>query len=143
MATSAQAARYLPASRADAVDADFALRLMRVAIKWYAVPGERRVAPDDARRGRDRARPDSEQRAAMTMQVNRFTLLHAARPATPLGQAEADFSCAGARRQTPPWGRQQNQSGSGKGSSRSRKAVAGAAAARAQTGPRGDGGKKG
>ena len=30
---------YLPADRADAVDAEFALRLMRHAIKWYAVPG--------------------------------------------------------------------------------------------------------
>ncbi len=65
---------YLPASRADAVDADFALGLMRMAIKWYAVPGERRFSPDDARRGRDRGRPDSEQRAAMRMQFNQFTL---------------------------------------------------------------------
>jgi predicted unusual protein kinase regulating ubiquinone biosynthesis (AarF/ABC1/UbiB family) len=65
---------YLPASRADAVDADFALRLMRMAIKWYAVPGERRFSPEKPRRGRDRERPDSEQRAAMRMQVNQFTL---------------------------------------------------------------------
>jgi hypothetical protein len=33
---------YLPASRADAVDADWALRLMRMATNWYALPGERR-----------------------------------------------------------------------------------------------------
>jgi predicted unusual protein kinase regulating ubiquinone biosynthesis (AarF/ABC1/UbiB family) len=67
---------YLPASRADAVDADWALSLMRMAIKWYAVPGERRFSPEDARRGRDRdrERPDSEQRAAMKTQVNQFTL---------------------------------------------------------------------
>src|SRR6187200_3230787 len=64
---------YLPASRADAVDADFALRLMRRAIKWYAVPGERRFSPVD-RRDRDRQRPDPEERAAMRMQVNQFTL---------------------------------------------------------------------
>jgi predicted unusual protein kinase regulating ubiquinone biosynthesis (AarF/ABC1/UbiB family) len=116
---------YLPASRADAVDADFALRLMRMAIKWYAVPGERRFSPDNARHGRDRERRDSEQRAAAKTQVNQFTLppesilvrrmhgivavvlaqlragadwgaiaaeyLHGAPPATPLGQAEADF----------------------------------------------------
>jgi len=116
---------YLPAGRAEAVDADFALSLMRMAIKWYAVPGERRFSPQDARGGRDRERPDSEQRAAMRMQVNQFTLppesilirrmhaivavvlgqlragadwgaiageyLHGERPATPLGQAEADF----------------------------------------------------
>jgi predicted unusual protein kinase regulating ubiquinone biosynthesis (AarF/ABC1/UbiB family) len=121
------AAGYLPADRADAVDADFALRLMRVAIKWYAVPGERRFSPDAARRGRDRdrERPDGEQRAAIRTQVNQFTLppeailmrrmhgivavvleqlragadwgaiaaeyLHAARAATSLGEAEADF----------------------------------------------------
>jgi predicted unusual protein kinase regulating ubiquinone biosynthesis (AarF/ABC1/UbiB family) len=113
---------YLPASRADAVDADFALTLMRMAIKWYAVPGERRFSPGD---GRDRERPDPEERTAMRMQVNQFTLppdailirrmhgivavvlgqlragadwgaiaaeyLHGEPPATPLGQAEADF----------------------------------------------------
>jgi predicted unusual protein kinase regulating ubiquinone biosynthesis (AarF/ABC1/UbiB family) len=116
---------YLPASRADAVDADFALDLMRMAIKWYAVPRERRFSAEDARRGRDRERPDDVQRAAMRMQVNQFTLppesmlirrmhgivavvlgqlragadwgaiaaeyLHGKPPATPLGQAEADF----------------------------------------------------
>jgi predicted unusual protein kinase regulating ubiquinone biosynthesis (AarF/ABC1/UbiB family) len=116
---------YLPSSRADAVDADFALSLMRNAIRWYAVPGERRFSPEDARRGRDGERPDDEQRAAMRMQVNQFTLppesilirrmhgivavvldqlraganwgaiaaeyLHGEPPATPLGQAEADF----------------------------------------------------
>jgi predicted unusual protein kinase regulating ubiquinone biosynthesis (AarF/ABC1/UbiB family) len=65
---------YLPADRADAVDADFALTLMRMAIKWYAVPGQRRFSPKDAGRGRDREPPDSEQRAAMRTQVNQFTL---------------------------------------------------------------------
>ena len=65
---------YLPAGRADEVDADFALGLMRMAIKWYAVPGERRFSPDDASRSRDHGRPDSEQRAAMRVQVNQFTL---------------------------------------------------------------------
>jgi predicted unusual protein kinase regulating ubiquinone biosynthesis (AarF/ABC1/UbiB family) len=72
------AAGYLPASRGDAVDADFALRLMRMAIRWYAVPGPRRFSPERARRGRDRERPgprpDSEERAAIRMQVNQFTL---------------------------------------------------------------------
>jgi predicted unusual protein kinase regulating ubiquinone biosynthesis (AarF/ABC1/UbiB family) len=112
---------YLPASRADAVDADFALSLMRMAIKWYAVRGMRRFSP--ARR--DRERPDPEERAAMRMQLNQFTLppeailirrmhgivavvlaqlragadwgaiaaeyLHGERPSTPLGEAEAAF----------------------------------------------------
>jgi predicted unusual protein kinase regulating ubiquinone biosynthesis (AarF/ABC1/UbiB family) len=116
---------YLPAGRADAVDADFALRLMRRAIKWYAVPGERRFSRDQARHGPDREPPDSDQRAAIKTQVNQFTVppesilirrmhgivaivleqlragadwgaiaaeyLHDATPATPLGQAEADF----------------------------------------------------
>jgi predicted unusual protein kinase regulating ubiquinone biosynthesis (AarF/ABC1/UbiB family) len=116
---------YLPASRADTVDADFALRLMRRAIKWYAVPGTRRFSPDHVSPGRERERPDGEQRDAIRMQVNQFTLppeailirrmhgivavvleqlragadwgaiaaeyLRDDAPATPLGQAEADF----------------------------------------------------
>jgi predicted unusual protein kinase regulating ubiquinone biosynthesis (AarF/ABC1/UbiB family) len=65
-----RAGSYLPASRADA---DFALTLMRMAIKWYAVPGERRFSPVD-RRDRDHERPEPEERAAMRMQVNQFTL---------------------------------------------------------------------
>ncbi|HEY4428962.1 MAG TPA: AarF/ABC1/UbiB kinase family protein [Solirubrobacteraceae bacterium] len=65
---------YLPRAGADAVDADFALGMMRMATKWYAVPGYRRFVPDDDRRRRDRDRPDSDERAAMRMQVNQFTL---------------------------------------------------------------------
>ena len=68
------AGAYLPADRADAVDADWALRMMRALIKWYAVPGERRFSPQGARHGRDRERPDSEQRAEARTQVNQFTL---------------------------------------------------------------------
>jgi predicted unusual protein kinase regulating ubiquinone biosynthesis (AarF/ABC1/UbiB family) len=67
-------AGYLPATRADAVDADFALRLMRRAIKWYAVPGERRFSADRERRGRDHERLDSEERAAIREQINQFTV---------------------------------------------------------------------
>jgi hypothetical protein len=121
------AAGYLPTARADAVDADFALKLMRRAIKWYAVPGGRRFSPEHEHRGRERERerPDDEQRAAIKTQVNQLTVppesilirrmhgivaivlgqlraggdwgaiageyLHGAPPATPLGQAEADF----------------------------------------------------
>jgi predicted unusual protein kinase regulating ubiquinone biosynthesis (AarF/ABC1/UbiB family) len=64
---------YLPADRGDAVDAEFALGLMRMAIAWYAVPGERRFSADDTRRVRDRERSSAE-REAMKLQVNQFTL---------------------------------------------------------------------
>jgi predicted unusual protein kinase regulating ubiquinone biosynthesis (AarF/ABC1/UbiB family) len=119
------ASGYLPVGRADAVDADEALRLMRLAIKWYAVPGERRFTPEQVQRGREHRRPNSEERAAIRAQIDQFTLppdsvlirrmhgivavvleqlragadwgaiaaeyLHGGPPATPLGQAEADF----------------------------------------------------
>ena len=49
---------YLPAGRADSVQAEFALKLMRRATKWYAVPGERRFSAPQERRGRDRERTD-------------------------------------------------------------------------------------
>lgn len=69
---------YLPAGRADAVDEDWALRMMRMATKWYAVPGDRRFSLEHSGRGRARERhgehADSEQRAAGKMQVNQFTL---------------------------------------------------------------------
>jgi predicted unusual protein kinase regulating ubiquinone biosynthesis (AarF/ABC1/UbiB family) len=89
------AGRYLPADRVDAVDADFALRLMGHAIRWYAVPGERRFSAAGERRGRDRERPDGDRerldgdgerldgdrerpgghrREAARAQVNQFTL---------------------------------------------------------------------
>ncbi len=67
-------AGYLPANRAAAVDADFALGLMRRAIRWYAVPGARRFSPADARRDFDRDRPGQDERAAMRVQLNQFTL---------------------------------------------------------------------
>ena len=63
-----------PIGRADAVDAEFALRLMRHAIKWYAVPGDRRFSAANERRDHDRERPDSDQRAAIKTQANQFTL---------------------------------------------------------------------
>jgi predicted unusual protein kinase regulating ubiquinone biosynthesis (AarF/ABC1/UbiB family) len=65
---------YLPASRADAVDADFALRLMRRAIKWYAVPGERRFSGGSRHREHEPDRLDDEERAAVRAQVNQFTV---------------------------------------------------------------------
>jgi predicted unusual protein kinase regulating ubiquinone biosynthesis (AarF/ABC1/UbiB family) len=126
---------YLPAERAAAVDADWALRLMRMAIKWYAVPGERRFSPDARRDGRGRHRehaPSDEERADGKSQAQQFTLppdsilirrmhaivvvvlqqlragadwgaiaseyMHGTAPATPLGQAEADFLARRGRR---------------------------------------------
>jgi predicted unusual protein kinase regulating ubiquinone biosynthesis (AarF/ABC1/UbiB family) len=68
------AAGYLPAGRADAVDDAWALRMMRLATKWYAVPGERRFSPDHSRSGRDFERGNGEQRAAGKNQVHQFTL---------------------------------------------------------------------
>lgn len=68
---------YLPEGRADAVDADFALRLMQRAISWYAVPGEHRFADSGEHRDRhDQREPraDAEERAAIKNQVNQFTL---------------------------------------------------------------------
>jgi predicted unusual protein kinase regulating ubiquinone biosynthesis (AarF/ABC1/UbiB family) len=64
---------YLPGERAALVDADFALRLMRQAIKWYAVPGEHRFSGSDEPR-RERERPGGEQRAAIKTQINQFTV---------------------------------------------------------------------
>jgi predicted unusual protein kinase regulating ubiquinone biosynthesis (AarF/ABC1/UbiB family) len=79
---------YLPADRSDVVDADLALRFMRHATRWYAVPGERRFGSGDERRGRDRERSDGDQldreggesehareeRAAIRTQMNQFTV---------------------------------------------------------------------
>jgi predicted unusual protein kinase regulating ubiquinone biosynthesis (AarF/ABC1/UbiB family) len=66
---------YLPAGRAGTVQAEFAFRLMRRAIKWYAVPGYRRFSDGRAGpRGRGRERPESDERAAVKHQVNQLAL---------------------------------------------------------------------
>jgi predicted unusual protein kinase regulating ubiquinone biosynthesis (AarF/ABC1/UbiB family) len=69
---------YLPEGRADLVDPEFALRLMRHAIGWYAVPGRRRFSLAGEHRGRDRGRPADDRREAARTQVNQFTLPPAA-----------------------------------------------------------------
>jgi predicted unusual protein kinase regulating ubiquinone biosynthesis (AarF/ABC1/UbiB family) len=149
---------YLPAERADAVDAELALRMMRRATRWYAVPGHRRFGGDEHRRHRHRngdehrhadgtdehrhadgtdehrhADGSDEHRPANVRdQINQFTLpaetvlirrmhgivgvvlwqlragadwgaiaaeyLHGAPPATPLGEAEAEFFATPGRR---------------------------------------------
>jgi len=59
---------YLPADRADTVDADWALTLMRMALSWYARPGFRRF-------GEGRARPDAEPLdREQRDQINQFAL---------------------------------------------------------------------
>ena len=79
---------YLPTERADAVDEEFALRMLRRATRWYAVPGERRFTAGhqggSRDRGRDRDRddangngngpPDAAQREAIKGQLQQFTL---------------------------------------------------------------------
>jgi predicted unusual protein kinase regulating ubiquinone biosynthesis (AarF/ABC1/UbiB family) len=72
--TALVAAGYLPAGRADVVDPDLAHQLMRGAIGWYALPGERRFAPNDLRDGSDRERPTGAERDAIRSQVNQFTM---------------------------------------------------------------------
>jgi predicted unusual protein kinase regulating ubiquinone biosynthesis (AarF/ABC1/UbiB family) len=68
------AGAYLPEARAGAVEAEFALEMMRRATSWYAVPRFRRFAEASPERGRDRERPDADQRAAIKSQINQFTL---------------------------------------------------------------------
>ncbi len=69
---------YLPADRADAVDAELALRMMRHATRWYAVPGVRRIGSENderRRRRRERRESDDEQRSTNARdQMNQFTL---------------------------------------------------------------------
>ena len=70
------AAGYLPANRASEVEPEFALRILRHAITWYAVPGFRRFGEARADRGRERERerPDGAQREAAKRQINQFTI---------------------------------------------------------------------
>src|SRR5262249_50339222 len=128
---------YLPDERADSVDARFALRLLRHATRWYAVPGEQRFGAARERADGERERPEGEERTAIKAQINQFTVppdavlirrmhgvvaivlhnlragadwgaiaseyLHAAPPATALGEAEAQFlTRRGRRRPSPP-----------------------------------------
>jgi predicted unusual protein kinase regulating ubiquinone biosynthesis (AarF/ABC1/UbiB family) len=64
---------YLPGDRAESVDAELALRMMRRATRWYAVPGEHRFS-GGRRRGERRGPPDAVERASHREQVNQFTL---------------------------------------------------------------------
>jgi len=65
---------YLPEERAGSVDADLVLRLMRPAVEWYAVPGDRRFSDGDHARERNRERPDRDQAATIKDQANQFAV---------------------------------------------------------------------
>jgi len=64
---------YLRGDRTDLVDADLALRMMRAATRWYAVPGYQRFDAEH-RRGRDRRPVNEERQGQASEQLNHFTL---------------------------------------------------------------------
>jgi predicted unusual protein kinase regulating ubiquinone biosynthesis (AarF/ABC1/UbiB family) len=68
------AGAYLTADGAELVDGDLALKLMRRATRWYAVPGERRFSGEQRRRGREHRPVDEERQAEVENQLSQFTL---------------------------------------------------------------------
>ena len=72
--TALVAGGYLPPDRAEAVDAELALRMMRRATRWYAVPGYRRFGTDSGRRHREPEPEDEARRARARGQIQQFTL---------------------------------------------------------------------
>ncbi len=65
---------YLPAGRAQIVDPQLTLRMLRRATRWYAVPGHRRFPTEHHRRGREGGATREQQRADAREQINQFTL---------------------------------------------------------------------
>ena len=65
---------YLRSDAADRVDGELALKLMRRATRWYAVPGERRLSGQRDRGGRERRPADEERQAYVKEQLRQFTL---------------------------------------------------------------------
>jgi predicted unusual protein kinase regulating ubiquinone biosynthesis (AarF/ABC1/UbiB family) len=65
---------YLRSDRTDLVDAELALKLMRRATRWYAVPGQRRFSGEHGRRGQERRPVDEERQAQASEQLSQFTL---------------------------------------------------------------------
>ncbi len=116
---------YLRSDGADLIDDDYVLKLMRMATRWYAVPGQRRFSGEHGRRARERRPADEERQAQAKDQLSQFRLpaetvlirrmhaivgvvlgqlragadwgaiaaeyLHGEPPATPLGEAEAEY----------------------------------------------------
>ncbi|MGZ6299281.1 MAG: ABC1 kinase family protein, partial [Candidatus Limnocylindria bacterium] len=120
---------YLRSDGADLIDDEHVLKLMRMATRWYSMPGQRRFSGERGGRGRERRPVDEDRQAQAREQLNLFTLpaetalirrmhaivgvvlgqlragadwgaiaaeyLHGEPPATPLGEAEAEYFMAG------------------------------------------------
>jgi predicted unusual protein kinase regulating ubiquinone biosynthesis (AarF/ABC1/UbiB family) len=116
---------YLSSEGAQRVEGELALRLVRRATRWYAVPGVRRFSGTHGRRHHERPPIDAERREEVKDQISEFTLpaetilirrmhtivaavlgqlraeadwgaiaaeyLYGEPPATPLGEAEAEY----------------------------------------------------
>jgi predicted unusual protein kinase regulating ubiquinone biosynthesis (AarF/ABC1/UbiB family) len=119
------AGAYLSSDGAQQVDDELALKLIRQATRWYAVPGMRRFSGEHGRRAGERRPVEVDRQGEMKDQVSRFTLppetilirrmhvivaavlgqlragvdwgavaaeyLYGEPPATPLGEAEAEY----------------------------------------------------
>src|SRR3954451_1236696 len=73
LATALVAGGYIPPERANGLDAELALTMIRAAIRWYAVPGEHRLSPERRHR-RDEAPADADRDSAFREQAGRFRL---------------------------------------------------------------------
>src|SRR5439155_12577845 len=68
------AGAYVSSDGAELVDDELTLKLMRLATRWYAVPGELRFSGEQGRRGRERRPVDEERQAEVKDQLSQFTL---------------------------------------------------------------------
>ncbi len=68
------AGAYLSSDGAALVDGELALRLIRQATRWYAVPGVRRFSGEHGARRRERRLVDAEGQAEVGDQFSQFTL---------------------------------------------------------------------
>lgn len=68
------AGAYLSSDGAEQVDDRLALKLIRQATRWYAVPGMRRFSGDRGRRGEERPSAEVERQNELKGQVSQFTL---------------------------------------------------------------------
>ncbi len=68
------AGAYLSPEGAEHVDDELALKLIRQATRWYAVPGTRRFSGEHGRRDHERRPVDDEREREVRDQVSQFTL---------------------------------------------------------------------